>query len=74
MERKVLFEDCLKWPLVVTKRLLCILVINLDQFKLKFKYYINHIIDHFHELVENNLQWWEDCGVIEHAAVEIKEK
>jgi hypothetical protein len=39
-----------------------------------FKYFINHIFDNFHDLVENNLQWWEDCGLMERAAVAIEEK
>ena len=37
-----------------------------------FKYFINHIYDNFHELVDNNLQWWEDCGLMERAAVAIE--
>ena len=39
-----------------------------------FKYFINHIYDTFHDLVDNNLQWWEDCGLMERAAVAIEEK
>ena len=39
-----------------------------------FKYFINHIFNNFHDLVENNLQWWEDCGLMERAAVAIEGK
>jgi hypothetical protein len=39
-----------------------------------FKYFINHIFDTFYDLVENNLQWWEDCGLMERAAVVIEGK
>ena len=39
-----------------------------------FKYFINHIYDNFHELVDNNLQWWEDCGLMERSAAAIEEK
>ena len=39
-----------------------------------FKYFINHIYNTFHHIVEDNLQWWEDNGLLERAAVAIEER
>jgi hypothetical protein len=39
-----------------------------------FKHFINHMYDNFQNIVDNKLQWWENNGVMERAAVAIEEK
>jgi len=39
-----------------------------------FTFFINHIYENFHHLVDNNLQWWFDKGLVEESARLIQDK
>jgi hypothetical protein len=39
-----------------------------------FTYFINHIYRNFHHLVTDNLNWWQENGLMERAAIAIEEK
>ena len=73
---EVFYEDFLNWPATDHKKTSVAETFDhhpSDQSR-AFKYFINHIFDYFHEFVENNLQWWEDCDLMERADVAIEEQ
>jgi len=63
-------KDCLNWPLVIRTSVVETFGRNPSDQSGAFKYLINHIFDNFHELVGDNLQWWEDY-LMERTAVAI---
>jgi hypothetical protein len=62
----------MNWPQVIKRRVLR-RYLGVIQSR-TFKYFMNHMYDTFHDIVDNNLQLWENNGLMERAAVAIEEK